>query len=291
VDAFSGCKIGGYVMATPSDWAQFLGAIRAQESGGNYTEDVAGCLGAYCWNAQGNWDTMAQSAGESQYVGVNPSQVPGAVQDKVAGTNLYRIYQQAGGGTAGLSAAARWWNGGTTSSVPNPGLPAQPWAPACGGGSSGAYACQVLTRMRLGGHYVAGGGSGATQVGGSGAGGTVTLTAAQAATCAFGISQNFSLPIPLIGGSVPLGQVNLCFVTKTEVRALYGAGLLIGGTILTIVGLAFLAYVSAVPAVTRVVVAPIMGAVNKVSPKKVPTGQAPAAPAPAPAAAAQDASL
>src|SRR5215831_2596329 len=123
-------------MAAPNSWNRFLAAIRAQESGGNYSENVAGCLGAYCWNAQSNWDTMARAAGAHQYVGVNPSQVPAKVQDHVASTELYRIYQQ----TRSLGAAARWWNGGTTSSVPNPGLPSQSWAPKCGGGSSGAYA-------------------------------------------------------------------------------------------------------------------------------------------------------
>lgn len=258
-------------MAAPSDWATFLAAIRAQESGGNYQEDAGGCLGAYCWNAQSNWDSMATAAGESQYVGVNPSQVPGSVQDKVASTNLYRIYQQAGGGTNGLTAAAKWWNGGSTQTENNPGLPAQPWAPACGGGSTAAYACQILTRMRLGGHYLAGGGSGATQVGGSGAGGTVGLTAAQAATCAFGISQNFSLPIPLIGSLLPQQTVNICFLTKSEVRALYGAGLILGGSILSIVGLAFIAYFGVAPTAARVIVAPVMGAVTKIKPSNVKT--------------------
>ena len=225
-------------MAQPSDWGRFLAAIRAQESGGNYTEDVSGCLGAYCWNAQGNWDTMAKAAGQSQYVGVNPSQVPGSVQDTVASTNLYRIYQQAGGGTGGLSAAARWWNGGTTSSVPNPGLPSQQWAPKCGGGSSGAYACQVLTRMGLGGHYLAGGGTGTTAQGGSGSGGVV-LTAAQQADCALGFNGN----IPVIPG-VYSQTVNFCLVTKPQARAVVAVAVLVSAGILGIAGLAFTAIFS-----------------------------------------------
>jgi len=162
-------------MALPSDWSSFLAAIRAQESG-NYSEDVAGCLGAYCWSSQAIWDGMASAAGEKQYVGVNPSQVPASVQDKVASANLYKAYQGAGGGTNGLAAAARWWNGGTTKSVPNPGLPAQPWAKQCGGGSSQAYACQILARMGLGGHYLAGSGSGAGGIVTTAAGATSDLS-------------------------------------------------------------------------------------------------------------------
>ena len=218
-------------MALPNFWDSFLAAIRAQESGGNYSQDSAGCLGAYCWNAQSNWDSMAAAAGEKQYVGVNPSTLPPAVQDKVASTNLARIYQQ----THSLSAAAMWWNGGSTSSVPNPGLPAQPWAKSCGGGSSAAYACQVLTRMRLGGHYVAGGGAQ------SGAGGVVTTAAGGQADCLLG-----SGGIPgtaffgdLFGSGGNVG--GFCLFTKSEARAVLAVANLAAGAIILGVGFGFVA--------------------------------------------------
>jgi hypothetical protein len=216
-------------MATPSNWSRFLAAIRAQESGGNYTEDVAGCLGAYCWNDMGSWSNMASQAGEGRYANVNPSQVPSSIQDKVASTELSRIYQAAGGGTNGLLAAARWWNGGTTATEPNPGLPAQPWAKDCGGGSSQAYACQVLTRMGLGGHFLAGAGSGA--------GGTVTLTAADQADCALSVP---SWHVNLFFGLGPTvgGQ---CLLTKSQVRAVLGVAVLASGAIIGGIGLALTA--------------------------------------------------
>ena len=215
-------------MALPSTWAQFLAAIRAQETGGNYSQDTAGALGAYSWNDQSSWDTMATAAGEKHWVGVNPSQVPPSVQDKVASFNLARIYQQAGGGTNGYRAAAMWWNGGSTKSVANRGLPAQPWAKSCGGGSSAAYACQVLTRMGLGGHFLAGPGSGA--------GGVVTTAAAATADCALGFPNLNPIPswVPVLGTST-----GGCVLTKSQVRAVYGAALLGAGAILMLVGLAF----------------------------------------------------
>lgn len=239
-------------MAAPSTWERFLAAIRAQESGGNYSEDTAGCLGAYCWNTQSNWDTMATAAGEKQYVGVNPSQVPASIQDKVASTSLSRIYQQAGGGTAGYQKAAMWWNGGSTTSQSNPGLPSQPWAKHCGGGSSAAYACQVLTRMSLGGHYLAGAGSGA--------GGVVTLAAGKSADCAI------SLPIPGLafnfnpfGGSFgPHGTTSSqCLLSKSEARALLAVANLTAGAVILAVGLGMMFVLAgplgrAVTAVTRV---------------------------------------
>lgn len=216
-------------MAQGSQWDRFLAAIRAQESGGNYTEDTGGCLGAYCWNDMGTWGGMARAAGESRYANVNPSQVPAQVQDKVASANLHRIYQQAGGGTSGLAAAARWWNGGSTASEANPGLPAQPWARHCGGGTSAAYACQVLARMGLGGHYLAGAGSGA--------GGTVTLTAAEKADCALSIP---SWHVNLFFGLGPTvgGQ---CLLTKSQVRAMLAVGVLASAAPILGVGLALVA--------------------------------------------------
>jgi hypothetical protein len=132
-------------------WGTFLAAIRAQESGGNYAEDVPGCLGAYCWNAQGNWDSMASAVGLGQYAGTSPASLPSRVQDAVASQNLRAVYRR----TGSLTAAAEWWNGGRPYSIPNPALPAQSWAPGCGAGTSGAYACQVLARMNSGGSLLA----------------------------------------------------------------------------------------------------------------------------------------
>lgn len=132
-------------------WATFLAAVRAQETGGSYNQDSPGCLGAYCWAAQANWDSMARTTGLGRYAGQNPASLPRGVQDRVASISLRRIYRQ----TGSLRDAAAWWNGGSTASLPNPALPAQPWAPQCGGGSSYAYACQVLTRMNLRGQYLA----------------------------------------------------------------------------------------------------------------------------------------
>jgi hypothetical protein len=213
-------------MALPSDWATFLAAIRAQESGGNYTQDSAGCLGGYCWNAQSNWDAMAAAAGEKQYIGVNPSQVPATIQDRVASFNLYRAYQQGGNS---LAAAARWWNGGSTSSEANPGLPAQPWAPHCGGGSSAAYACQVLARMGLGGHYLAGAGSGA--------GGVVTTAAKGQADClvGFGGIPGTSWFNDIFGSGGNIG--GFCLLTKSQGRAVLAIAVIASGGVILGFGL------------------------------------------------------
>ena len=214
-------------MALPSAWGRFLAAIRAQESGGNYSEDTAGCLGAYCWNAQSNWDDDARAAGQTRYVGVNPSQVPSRVQDQVASHTLYAAYQGAGGGTRGFRAAAMVWNGGQPTSEPNPGLPSQSWAKHCGGGSSAAYACQVLTRMGLGGHYLAGSGSGS--------GGVVLTSAPATSDCAIGIpSQHVGLFFghgPTVGGA--------CLLSKSEVRALFAIGNIIVGAAAMALGIGF----------------------------------------------------
>lgn len=130
-------------VGTHGKWGTFLEAIRSQESGGNYGENTSGCLGAYCWNAQSNWDADARACGLGQYAGTDPASLPPSVQTAVASRNLRVVYRQ----TGSLLAAAEWWNGGHPYSIPNPQLPAQPWAPQCGAGTSGAYACQVLARM------------------------------------------------------------------------------------------------------------------------------------------------
>ena len=255
-------------MALPNFWDQFLAAIRAQESGGNYSEDTAGCLGAYCWSAQSNWDTMAKAAGETKYIGTNPSQVPPAIQDKVASSNLYRIYQQ----SHSLKTAAMWWNGGSTSSVTNPGLSTQPWAKSCGGGTSAAYACQVLQRMSLGGHYLAG--SGAQ----SGAGGVVTTAAGIQADCAIslpipGLSFNFN---PIGGSFGPHATTNKqCILSKSQARAVLGVLTIILGANLLLAGFAL----------TVVMAGPGRRIIQLVMPVVKKAGAAPKATAPAPASA------
>jgi len=215
-------------MAAPSSWSTFLAAIRAQESGGNYAEDVPGCLGAYCWNAQSNWDGMAQAAGMSQYAGQNPATLPPTVQDQVASRNLSRIFAQ----THSLAAAAMWWNGGETRSVPNPGLPFQKWAPSCGGGTSAAYACQVLTRMKLGGHFLAGSGGPGTP---SGSGGVVTTSAAADCLIGFGGIPGTSWINDIFGGGGNLGQV--CLFTRPMARAVVASLLIVGGALIALPGL------------------------------------------------------
>lgn len=217
-------------MAAPSTWETFLSAIRAQESGGNYAEDVPGCLGAYCWNAQSNWDTMAGAAGMGQYVGQNPATLPPKVQDDVASRELGKIYNS----THSYSAAAMWWNGGVTHSVPNPGLPFQKWAPNCGGGSSGAYACQVLQRMKLGGHFLAGSG-GPTSPGGSGSGGVVTTSASADCLIGFGGIPGTSWINDIFGGGGNLGQV--CLLSRPMARAVLGGLILVAGGLVMVPGL------------------------------------------------------
>ena len=192
-------------MAGPSWWDTMLAAIRAQESGGNYAEDVSGCLGAYCWNNQASWDNMARAAGQVHLIGQNPASLPPQDQDFVASNNLGRIYSQ----THSLTATLEWWNGGQTKSVPNPGLPTQRWAKQCGGGSTGAYACQVETRMKLGGHYLATG---------SGSGGTVQPD--QNCLLGFGGIPGTSWIADIFGNGGNIGQV--CLLTRSEARAIVG---------------------------------------------------------------------
>jgi|SRR5579872_5689647 len=205
-------------MAQPSDWARFLSAIRAQESGGNYAEDVPGCLGAYCWNNQASWDGMAAAAGLHQFIGQNPATLQPVVQDEVASTNMGRIWSQ----TGSLDKVAMWWNGGSTQSESNPGLPFEKWAPNCGGGSSAAYACQVLTRMKLGGHFLDTG---------SGSGGAVQTSASADCLIGFGGIPGTSWINDVFGSGGNLGQV--CLLSRPEARALVGGALmLLGGLIM-----------------------------------------------------------
>lgn len=212
-------------MAAPSWWETMLAAVRAQESGGNYSQDSAGCLGAYCWSDQSSWDNMAKSAGQSQYVGQNPATLPPKVQDTVASTNMGHIYNQ----THSITAVLEWWNGGQTHSVPNRGLPAQHWAKNCGGGSTAAYACQVETRMKLGGHFLAGAGTG------SGSGGVVQVSAVADCLIGFGGIPGTSWISDIFGGGGNIGSV--CLFTRSEARGLMGAILMGAGAVMALPGL------------------------------------------------------
>ena len=216
-------------MAAPSTWQRFLAAIRAQESGGNYAEDTGGCLGAYCWNNQASWDSMAAASGHGQYVGQNPATLPPQVQDAVASTELAKIYHA----TGSLLRAAEWWNGGVPNSVPNPQLPAQPWAHNCGGGTSQAYACQVLTRMQLGGHFLAGSG-GTTSPASSGSGGTVETSTTAQCLYGFGGIPGTSWINDIFGSGGNIGQ--FCILTRPTARAIIAAFIITGGTIMIVPG-------------------------------------------------------
>jgi hypothetical protein len=212
-------------MAQPSDWARFLSAIRAQESGGNYAEDVPGCLGAYCWNNQASWDSMALAAGMHQFVGQNPATLQPQVQDQVASNNMGRIWSQ----TGSLDKVAMWWNGGSITSEPNPGLPFEKWAPQCGGGSSAAYACQVLTRMKLGGHFLDNG---------SGSGGAVQTSASADCLIGFGGIPGTSWINDIFGSGGNLGQV--CLLSRPEARALVGGAFMVLGGLIMLPGVLLL---------------------------------------------------
>ena len=131
--------LGGSHLSVPHGSNIWLAAERWQETcspSGVYTEDVTGCLGAYCWLDQGVWDSAARSTGYGQYAGTPPYQVPPSVQDAVA-WGVMGPYVTKGE----LAQAAEMWNGGVPYPVPNPVL-----------GSSGVYAQQVIAKYHsLGG--------------------------------------------------------------------------------------------------------------------------------------------
>lgn len=134
----------GSTSAASSDpqWPDFMAAEREQETGspgGNYSQDSAGCEGAYCWDSSSIWQSMAQEAGVN--VGGYPmaSLAPAGVQDAVFTGVSFPVYQRSGGGQAGYAAAAAAWNGGTTAVVSNPGLGA--------GATNYTYANEVLAKM------------------------------------------------------------------------------------------------------------------------------------------------
>lgn len=137
------------------DWADFLAAIRQQETGspqGDYAHQSAGCQGAYCFLNSSIWHSMASEAGVdvSQYP--DAALAPSSVQDEVATGVLWPIYQRGGGGQAGYLQAAAAWNGGTIAVVANSGLGT--------GATNYTYANQVLAKMaRLLGQGPGGAGS------------------------------------------------------------------------------------------------------------------------------------
>jgi hypothetical protein len=95
----------------------------------------------------------------------------------------------------------------------------------------------------------------------------IQLTATETASCAFGFSHNFSLPIPLIGSLLPSVPIDICFIHKSEVRAIYGGALIGAGAIVMIVGVAFLGVFAMPKALTQIVVQPVLSAVNMPRPK------------------------
>lgn len=128
--------------ASDPEWAYFLAAEREQETGspeGDYGHDSAGCQGAYCWDSTSIWQAMAAEAGANTGAYPMAFDAPSSVQDHVASTMLYAIYQDHGGGQGGYAAAAAAWNGGTTSVVANPAL-----GP---GATNYTYANEVLSKM------------------------------------------------------------------------------------------------------------------------------------------------
>jgi hypothetical protein len=128
--------------ATDPAWPTFLAAVREQETGsaaGDYTENVAGCEGAYCWRDAGTWRSTAAAARVDVSAYPEAFRAPPTVQDMVVSAYLYPVYAAAGGGQAGYAAAAADWNGGTTSVRSNPAL-----GP---GATNYTYADEVLAKM------------------------------------------------------------------------------------------------------------------------------------------------
>lgn len=228
-------------MAAPSTWQTFLSAIRAQESGGNYEQNSAGCLGAYCWNNLESWTRMAMATGHGQYADQNPATLPPQIQDAVASESMAAIYHQ----TGSLMAAAEWWNGGVAHSVPNPGLPAQPWAPHCAGGTSQAYACQVLTRMKLGGHFLAGSG-GPSSPSGSASGGTVQTSSVKECLIGFGGIPGTSWINDIFAQGGNIGQ--FCVLTRPQARAIIAVVIMAAGGLIALPGLFLVMAAVAMPA-------------------------------------------
>lgn len=120
---------------SPPALAKFMGALRAQESGGNYHE--ANGDGAYQILAS-NWPSWAAAAGYPQWAHGNASSAPPAVQDAVARHQLLGYYY--GPAHRSWFAVAQAWNGGAgciDGNCANPYIP---------GGVNG-YAHEVLARM------------------------------------------------------------------------------------------------------------------------------------------------
>lgn len=74
---------------------QFLNAIKAHESGGNYQayNSAGGASGAYQY-IQSTWSSYAKAAGYAQYANGPASQAPPQVQDAVARYNATELFNQ-----------------------------------------------------------------------------------------------------------------------------------------------------------------------------------------------------
>lgn len=123
-------------------WSVFEEAERQQETGspqGDPTHNSADCQGSYCWLNASIWSAMASEGAVNVSAYPDAYNAPEAVQDAVFTGVSFPVYQKAGGGQAGYSAAAAAWNGGTTAVVSNPGLG--------NGATNYTYANAVLAKM------------------------------------------------------------------------------------------------------------------------------------------------
>lgn len=119
----------------PPGLAAFMAAIRAQESGGHYTDAGGGGYQIL------DWSGWAKAAGYGQYANQSASTVPPAIQDAVAKWQMLNYYY--GPAKKNWYNVAKAWNGG-------PGCIGRPCAnPVLGPGDTGVdnYAREVMSRM------------------------------------------------------------------------------------------------------------------------------------------------
>lgn len=145
----------------PPGLAAFMAAVRAQESGGHYTDAGGGGYQIL------DWSGWARAAGYGQYANQSASTVPPAIQDAVAKWQMLNYYY--GPAKKSWYNVAKAWNGG-------PGCIGRPCAnPVLGPGDTGVdvYAQEVMSRM-------AGepGGGAQNPNAGAGSGGSTTATTA-----------------------------------------------------------------------------------------------------------------
>lgn len=118
----------------------WLQAERQQETGasgpnGNYKQNSAGCMGAYCWNTQADWASDATKAGYGKYANTPPYELSATIQDAVAWAIMgpYVVKGQ-------FAQAAELWDGGVPYNVPGqPGVP---------GNDSAGYAQEVIAKFK-----------------------------------------------------------------------------------------------------------------------------------------------